>query len=134
MPPAEKLFQENQELRQELVQLRAQVAYLQKQLFGGGKSERLDRAQLLLNLSELEKLTAKEAATKTVTYERRAPRARPLPAETFAQLPVAETIEIIPGAVKAEPERYERIGEERTFEVDVVPPKLIKREIVRPKY
>jgi transposase len=134
MPPAEKLFQENQELRQELGQLRAQVAYLQKQLFGGGKSERMDRAQLLLKLTELEKLTAKEAATKTVTYERRAPRARPLPAETFAQLPVTETIEIIPEAVKAEPERYERIGEERTFEVDVVPPKLIKREIVRPKY
>ena len=29
---------------------------------------------------------------------------------------------------------YERIGEERTFEVDLVPPQLFKRLIVRPKY
>ncbi len=36
--------------------------------------------------------------------------------------------------MRAEPEAYERIGEERTFEVDVVPPKLFKREIVRPKF
>jgi transposase len=41
---------------------------------------------------------------------------------------------IEPSAVQADPTLYERIGEERTFEVDVVPPKLFKREIVRPKY
>ena len=32
------------------------------------------------------------------------------------------------------PEDYEQIGEERTFEVDIVPPQVFKREIVRPKY
>jgi len=26
------------------------------------------------------------------------------------------------------------VGEERTFEVDIVPPRLFKREIIRPKY
>jgi transposase len=57
-----------------------------------------------------------------------------VPAETFAKLPVVETIEIVPEAVKEEPELYERIGEERTFEVDVIEPKLVKREIVRPKF
>jgi transposase len=36
--------------------------------------------------------------------------------------------------VQADPALYERIGEERTFEVDVTPPQLFKREIVRPKY
>lgn len=41
---------------------------------------------------------------------------------------------IEPAAVQADPTLYEKIGEERTFEVDVVPPKLFKREIVRPKY
>jgi transposase len=56
------------------------------------------------------------------------------PAETFAQLPIKETIELVPEAVKHEPALYEKIGEERTFEVDVVPPQLFRREIVRPKY
>ena len=41
---------------------------------------------------------------------------------------------IEPEEVKAQPAAFEKIGEERTFEVDVVPPKLFKREIVRPKY
>lgn len=71
-----------------------------------------------------------------VTYERRqaSPEKRPLAAETFAKLPVKETIEIVPDEVKAQPEAFEKIAEERTFEVDVVPPKLFKREVVRPKY
>ena len=34
--------------------------------------------------------------------------------------------------MEAEPEAYERIGEERTFEIEIVAPKLFKREIVRP--
>lgn len=110
--------------------LRRQIAWLQQQLFGPGKSEKLDRAQLLLKLAELEKLSAAaEVTTQTVTYERSPRREkRPLPAENFARLPVQEVVEIVPEPVQAEPEAYERIGEERTFEVDVVPPKLFKRD------
>jgi transposase len=134
VPPVEQLYAENLELKGAVAHLQAQVAWLKKQLFGGGKSERLDRAQLLLKLGELEKLAAAAQPVKTITYERAAPQARPLPAETFAHLPVTETIELIPAPVQAEPEAYEKIGEERTFEVDVVPPRLFKREIVRPKY
>jgi len=129
-------------LRQENAVLRAQIAWLQRELYGPGKSEKLarlgelDRAQLLLKLAELEKLTAAERPKETITYERTKGPAekRPLPAETFAHLPVKEVVEIVPEPVKAEPEAYERIGEERTFEVDVVPPQLFKREIVRPKF
>lgn len=124
-------------LRQEIVVLRAQVAWLKQQLFGGGKSESLDRAQLLLKLDELEKrAAAAERPVATITYERPAGPApkRTLPAESFAHLPVQETVVVEPPAVQADPTLYERIGEERTFEVDVVPPKLFKREIVRPKY
>jgi len=62
------------------------------------------------------------------------PSGLPLPAENFAHLPVVETIEIVPEAVQRDPDLYERISEERTFEVDVIEPKLVKREIVRPKY
>lgn len=95
-------------LRQEVARLQAQVEWLARQLYGPGKSEKLDRAQLLLKVAELEKFTvAAEAPKQTITYERVcAPREkRPLAAGTFAKLPV-----------------HTRIGEERTFQVDVVPP------------
>jgi transposase len=146
MPPAEELFAQVNalqstvaELRTEKAQLQMQVAWLRQQLFGGGKSETLDRAQLLLQLEALEKLAAPgtPASRPVAAHERAAPRppaARTLPAETFAHLPVRETIVIEPPEVQAAPEQYERIGEERTFEVDIDPPKLFKRAIVRPKY
>ncbi|HLP24847.1 MAG TPA: hypothetical protein VK477_04155, partial [Acidobacteriota bacterium] len=111
--------EEIQLLREENAVLRAQIEWLKKQLFGSGKSEKLDRAQLLLKLAELEKLTAAvEAPKQTITYERTSAlrEKRPLAAETFAKLPVKETIEILPEPVQAAPEDYERIGEERTFE------------------
>jgi len=130
------LVEENQILKQKVAELCAQIEWLKKQLFGGGKSEKLDRAQLLLKLGELEKLVAPERPTETITYERPAGPApkRTLPAESFAHLPVQETVVIEPPAVQADPTLYEKIGEERTFEVDIVPPKLFKRAIVRPKY
>jgi hypothetical protein len=79
-------------LKQEIAVLRAQIEWLKKQLFGSGKSETLDRAQLLLKLGELEKLAASvEAPKQTITYERPVSREkRPLPAESFAHLPVQE--------------------------------------------
>ena len=128
--------EEVQALREEIAVLRAQIAWLKQQLFGPGKSEKLERAQLLLQLGELEKLAAATRPTETITYARAAGPApkRALPAESFAHLPVKETIEIIPEPVRADPSLYERIGEERTFEVDLVPPQLFKREIVRPKF
>jgi transposase len=127
---------EVQLLREEIAVLRAQIAWLKQKLFGGGQSETLDRAQLALKLGELEKLAAAEQPVTTVTYERPAGPAAPrtLPAENFAALPVKETVVIEPPEVQAEPAAYEKIGEERTFEVDVTPPQLFKREIIRPKY
>jgi transposase len=46
-----------------------------------------------------------------------------VPAERFADLTVKETVVIEPEEVKAEPALYECIGDERTFEVDITPPK-----------
>ena len=138
MPPIDTILQEYPLLKQENAALRTQIAWLRQQLFGGGKGEKLDQAQLRLTLAELELAAAgpAPAATQTISYERAKPAKEPrvMPAEAFAHLPVVESIEIIPEAVQKDPALYERIGEERTFEVDVVPPKLVKREIVRPKY
>ena len=128
--PVQLLQKENGLLREENVVLRTQITWLKQKLFGGGQSEKLDRAQLLLKLEALEKLSAPVRPTATISYERATGPATPrtLPAENFAHLPVKETIEVIPAPVQAEPELYERIGEERTFEVDVVPPQLFKRD------
>ena len=134
MPSAEELHRENELLRGEITVLRAQIDWLRKQVFGGRKSERLEEAQMTLTLGELERRAEKMSQKETVSYERAACRARSTPAETFASLPVTEVVEIIPEEVRAHPEAYERIGEERTFEVDIVQPRLVKREIVRPKY
>jgi transposase len=142
MPPATELFAQNQRLEKELATatgevaaLKAQVAWFKQQLFGGGKSETLDRAQILMKLEGLV-TPAPETKTATVTYERRQPTGekRPVPAETFAHLPVKEVVVIAPAEVQADPAAFEQIGEERTFEVDVVPPQFFKREIVRTKH
>lgn len=146
MPPAEQLYAENLALKERVVGLEErlavllqQVEWLKRKLFAGGQSEKLSRieaAQLQLALAELEQLSAAAPKTETISYERARPSGekRPVPAETFAKLPVKETIVIEPDEVKAEPESFERIGEERTFQVDVAPPQLFKREFVRPKY
>jgi transposase len=142
MPPAEQLYAENLALKEEMatvreenVHLRTQIDWLKKRLFGPGQGEKLDRAQLLLKLEELEKLAARTPApAQVIAYERAAPQRREPSRELFAKLPVKETVEIIPEEVRKDPELYEKIGEERNFEIDITQPKVFKREIVRPKY
>ena len=126
---------EGGELGGKVSDLEAQLAFFKKQLFGTGKNEKQDKAQLLLKLGQLEAQLA-EMKTETVSYERnKASKPRQPTSELFEHLPVRETIEIIPPEVKRDPSLYERIGEETTFEVDIIQPqKAPKRLIVRPKY
>lgn len=135
VPPAEQLYAEVLTLRGENAALKTELAWLKRQLFGPGKSEKLDRLQATLPLEETAVAPA-AARTESIRYERTvsARERHPVPAEAFQDLPVVETVELVPTAVQAAPQNYERIGEERTFEVDVVAPKLVKREIVRPKF
>ena len=81
MPPYEELYAENLHLKQELDEVRAeitmlnaQIEWLRNQLFGAGRSEKLDTVRLLLKLGELGKLNAKAEELQKVSYERRAPR------------------------------------------------------------
>jgi hypothetical protein len=73
VPPIEAVLAENDSLKQEVAQLRAQIAWLKQRLFGGGRSERLDRSQLLLELDELQKRAAGQSERiQRISYERRA--------------------------------------------------------------
>lgn len=132
------LERERDALQGTVLDLQRQLEWLRRQVFGPGKGEKLDRLQLLLKLQGVEaELAAKAAAPKQeVSYERRCPKPekRAAPAELYAKLPVSEVVVIEPEEVKAQPEAFEQIGEERTFEVEITPPQLTKREIVRPKY
>jgi transposase len=132
----EQLATQLLELRAELAAVRSENAWLKRQLFGAGKSEKLDRLQTALPLEGAIAAATPVPSVQTVSYERiAAPKEkRTLPAEIFKDVPVRETIVIEPPEVMAERDAYERIGEERTFEIDILPPQIFKREWVRPKY
>ena len=98
------------------------------------KSEKLDALQTRLGLDETSAETP-EPEKETVTYERRKAAKRKPYAEQFENLPVMETVEILPDEVLANPELYERIETaEETFEVRITPPRLWKRKYIRPKF
>jgi len=138
MPPeqlaakVDTLETEKAELELEVAQLKAQVDWFKRNLYGGGKSEKLDALQTRLGIEEPE---PDEPKKQKISFERKKAKKPRLSAEEqFEKLPVVETVELIPEVVKAKPERFKKIGEERSFEVDITPPKLFKREIVRPKF
>ena len=66
------LQEDNLELKDENAQLKQQVAWLKKQLFGNGKSEKLDKNQTLLELALAEEeLNEEEEPVETITYQRK---------------------------------------------------------------
>lgn len=127
-----------QERDTRIAQLKAEIAWLKHRLFGAGKGEQMDKAQLLLDLGEatgqLEKLL--DQPKQKISFERKVPMPREAQstAEHFKDLPVNETLVIEPEEVKKDPALFEKIGEERTFEVDITAPQMFKREIIRPRY
>ncbi|MDQ8201307.1 IS66 family transposase, partial [Pelagicoccus enzymogenes] len=133
MPPIEEVLAENATLKGRVAELEAQIAWFRRQVFAGGKSERVDLNQLDLLLGKLEEAKAAEPPQK-VSYERKAKPSRKTRDELYGHLPVLEETVVEPDEVKAEPSSYERIGEEETYEVKVDPPKFYRRRIVRPKY
>ena len=133
-PTYEDLAEEVRQQRQENELLKQQIDWLKRQLFGGGKSEKIDRDQALLALGEME-ARQKQMQEQEVSYTRAKPTAqRRCPAERFEKVPVTETVEIVPEEVKADPDLYEQIGAEETFEIDITPPKIFKRLIRRLKF
>jgi transposase len=141
-----RLHYQVQEYEQRLAEARELIAELQRQLFGP-KSERLtpeQEEQVNQLAKDLEAEAARpDAASDGVLSEeppkdkgkrkRRAARRRrhPLPVHLETQTVVLEP-EVKPctccGAMPG------KIGEEVTEEIEMVPAKLIRRKIVRPKY
>ncbi len=141
MPAVESASAEIADLKAELstkseriAELEAQIAWFRRQMFAGGKSEKIDPAQLELLLKGLDEAKAEEAQTKRVSYERKAPAPRRSRDELYANLPVGQETVIEPEEVLDAPGDYERIGQEETFEVKVDPPRFYKHRIIRPKY
>lgn len=88
MPPAEELYSKVLSLEAEVADLQAQVAWFQRQMFAGSRSEKLPLAAPAQAKLGLPDVPQQEAKTQTVSYERRTPASekRPMPAEVFAQL------------------------------------------------
>ncbi len=138
---AQRLRSENDHLRQQKALLEQQlrsaqleIEALKRQLFGP-RSEHVSHAELIQATQELAQETAAQTETpqEVIGYTRRIPK----PQDATATLPDhLETLteEIIPPEVLAEPQAYERIGEEVTEELDVLPMRVIKRRIIRPKF
>jgi transposase len=131
----EKLEVEVRDLSSENRYLKRQLEALKRKFFGSPASERISDGQLSLALAQLDEEEAEQAATEkeVIGYARRKPR----PAEAIARLPEdIETVthEIVPDEVTERPDAYERIGEETTRELDVVPMKFVMRVTVRPKF
>ena len=151
MSTQEALYQEVLKLRNELASrdqeikiLRKRIDYLTRKLFGSGNSEKLNPEQLQLMLGELQSLQA-QLAGDSADEDGDPPESSPEsdsenePKKSVPRYKLPDTLEIeevhiTPEEVKAEPEAYKRIGEEVTEELDVVPPRFIRRIIKRGKY
>ena len=135
------LRSENDQLKTEILLLKEKVHFLMKKLFGRS-SERLDPDQMQLAFEELadlqEAMELAEAQAEELEEEQSKPESKrgkrkPLDAKIPEDLPV-ETVVIEPDEVKANPQLWERIGEERTEQLDVVPTRFFKVVTIRPKY
>lgn len=120
---------------QSLVKLMAsEIGFLKKKLFGS-KSEQLDPNQMLLLLSGLE---------AAVPEQRQKEEPPPVPAKSPAKRKaralrfpanMEEVREVlIPEVVKANPEEWVYIGSEERTQIEVVPPKYVRKVIERRKY
>ena len=154
----ERLTRQNEQLQNKLQELLAQVAWLNRQLFGR-KSEKLahlDPNQLslfdpptCLHGHDGVRLDPNQLSLFDPPVQ---PLEHEIPEEAAAQEPVCSTtpkkkvrqnrnmldglpvVEIVIEPEGVDPDKYKRIGEERTRTLEFEPGKLYVKEIIRPKY
>jgi len=123
-------------LRQELDFARRQIAALKNKLFGS-KSERFDPNQMQLLLQGLEELELKVKQAEAAETERNKPKPAKRSAAPRRVIPdhlEVEEVVLDPPQdqlVCGEHGPKIRIGEERTEEVDIIPPRFVKRVYIR---
>jgi len=136
----EESRKEIESLRQELQYANSQIKALKEKLFGA-KSERFDPNQTQLSLQGLQEI---ELKVKEALAAQESPK--PAPAK---RRPAGSPRRVIPDHLRVEEIVLEpspedlvcdehgakvKIGEERTEEVDIIPPEFIKRVYIRPVY
>ena len=128
------------ELSAKINELLAQIAWLQRKLFGRSSEKfRPDTHPSLFSEEELGAVPQLEQAcagqpepADTGTLEKPKRRSVSRARQGWENLPVLESVTLEPEGVDTE--RYRRIGEEVTYTVEIQAGKLYRKEIVRPKY
>ena len=128
------------ELTAKINELLAQIAWLQRKLFGRSSEKfnpdthpSLFTEEELGETPKLEETSAQtSAATQVGTAEK--PKRQPVSRarQGWDNLPVLETVTLEPEGVDLQ--RYRRIGEEVTYTVEIQAGKLYRKKIIRPKY
>ena len=130
----EQLQQDNQRLRQENDLLRRKLDHYIRYYFGGQRSETLDKHQLELLLQGLPNVVAMPTPEPRPAAQRQPGKNHPV--RRVLSEDKLETKEVVlePEEVKAQPEGWNKISEERTEQLEWVAPRIIKNVIVRPRY
>ena len=136
---AKKLIEEVTSLRAELQLQKDLVAELLKRIYGA-KSEKIDPAQLLLELlgeepKKPEAAGAEDAPAAEPEQKKKKPRKRRNQKlrNSLKTLPTI-TSEIIPTEVSENPDAYRRIGEEKSERLEVSPSTFTRHITIRPTY
>jgi len=119
--------------------LRQQLEWFKNDKFGGGKGEKTDANQLELEIlkkkdNEPENGTSAELIDIGPHQRKKKQNKRTTRAELFEDLPVSQEEVIIPDEVKANPDQYKEISEERSVEIIVQPPVFSQKVTIRKKY
>jgi transposase len=128
------LRDENAQLRTENRLLRQKLDLYIRHYFGGQRNEGLNQHQMEMLLQGLPNVIALPAPEpKPVAASR---LGTPHPVRRMLAEDKLETHEIViePEEVKAQPDGWKKISEERTCQLDWVAPKIIKRVLIRPRY
>lgn len=131
----QQLRQENTRLEKENQLLRQKLDQYIRTYLGGTRNEGLDRRQLELLLQGLPALVVAPKAQASAPAKPRANGAEH-PVRRVLSEDKLETVEIVlePEQVKAEPQGWTKISEERTTLLDWAPGKFFRQVIVRPRY
>lgn len=130
------LKEREQQLQQENRLLRQKLDYYIRHYFGGRRNEGLDRKQMELLLQGLPAVIELPAAARPEPAPRRSSDSASHSVRRVLADEKLETRETViePEEVKAQPEGWRKISEERTTLLDWEPGKFFKQVIIRPRY